>query len=88
MWDPQMERGDLTHDLLTFAVELCGHVNLTVGVEENLKNRNPAISDVVEANYTLCKYVQVQCVIHLPLCSVFWVFFSQATEMYSTLRER
>jgi len=38
-WDPQMEGGDLTHDLLTFVVELCGHVNLTVGVEENLKGK-------------------------------------------------
>lgn len=66
-WDPQMEGGDLTRDLLTFVVELCGHVNLTVGVEESLEERNSAITDIVEVNYTVCKYVQVQCMIHLPL---------------------
>lgn len=44
IWVPQMEGGDLTHDLLTFVVELCGHVNLTEGVEESLEERNPAIS--------------------------------------------
>lgn len=86
MWDPQMEGGDLTHDLLTFVVELCGHVNLTVGVEESLEERNRAI-DVVEENYTLYKYVQVQCVIHLPLFGLFTVFFTQATEMYRMSHE-
>lgn len=62
-----MEGGDLTRDLLTFVVELCGHVNLTVGVEESLEERNSAITDIVEVNYTVCKYVQVQCMIHFAI---------------------